>query len=73
MLPRLTQLKLVMVVVGLLTFAWGLRVDDSMVRWVGIFIVAAAWVLRFWRRKADPLAPEDDDGDLPVVDNTGSR
>ena len=60
-----TRLKLVIVVIGLLTFASGMRADDAMVRWVGVALVAVAWLLRFARgpaaTEAESESPTDDE------------
>lgn len=48
------RLRIVLVVVGMLIFAWGVKLDESAVRWVGVGFVFVAWMLRFWRtRQAD--------------------
>jgi hypothetical protein len=54
----LTQLKLGLAVVGLILWGYGVRVEESWLRWTGIGFLAAAAVLRFWRRRARA----DDDG-----------
>lgn len=52
------RLKIVLVAVGLLVFAWGLRSDVTIVRWVGIAMVFVAWMLRFWRGRAGGVPEE---------------
>lgn len=42
-----TRLKLLLAVAGLATFFVGMRLGDPRVRWAGIGLVAAAWLLRF--------------------------
>ena len=42
--------KLALAGVGILVFAYGARVDDARVRWVGIALLAVAFLLRFLRR-----------------------
>ena len=44
---RSTQIKLGVAAVGLLVWGYGQRVDNAMIRWVGIAFLAAAVVLRF--------------------------
>ncbi len=39
--------KIVLAVVGLLTFGAGMRLDEPAVRWVGIGLLAVAFLLRF--------------------------
>lgn len=49
-MSTVNRLKLVLVVVGMLVFAYGMRADLHVIRWIGIAFVALAWALRFWRR-----------------------
>jgi hypothetical protein len=48
-MSALTQLKLGLVVIGLILFGYGLRVDHERLRWIGIAFLAAAAALRFVR------------------------
>lgn len=50
-MSALTQLKLGLVLIGLILFGYGLRVDNERLRWIGIAFLAAAVVLRFVRRR----------------------
>jgi hypothetical protein len=43
--------KLALAVVGVGTWLYGYHVDDSRVRWLGIGFLAAAFVVRFIRRR----------------------
>ena len=52
------RLKIVLVAVGLVVFAWGLRINVSSIRWVGIGLVFAAWVIRFWRKRPFDVSEE---------------
>jgi hypothetical protein len=45
----LTTVKLLLGVVGLLLFGYGVRVDSTRIRWGGIAVVAVAVALRFVR------------------------
>jgi len=56
----LTHLKLGLAVAGVIIWGYGVRVDQSWFRWVGIGFLAAAAVLRFWGRWRRQHA----DGDL---------
>lgn len=49
-LTHLTALKLVLAGVGVGVFGWGIRSDQSSVRWIGTALIAAAAALRFIRR-----------------------
>lgn len=46
------QAKLVLAVAGLLVFFTGARVGSDWLRWAGIALVAAAWLLRFYKGRA---------------------
>ena len=46
-MTRLNQLKLGLVIAGLIVWGYGARVDISWLRWVGIGLFAVAVVLRF--------------------------
>jgi hypothetical protein len=58
----LTTAKVALAVVGLLVFAYGIRVDSQSVRWVGIAFVAAAAVLRFVKPRSGGAADGRDEG-----------
>jgi hypothetical protein len=45
-----TRVKLALTLIGLAVFAAGVRLDHSVLRWVGIGFVAAAFLTRFVRR-----------------------
>ena len=49
-MSRLTIAKLAFALVGIAVFAYGARVDDRIVRWVGIAFVVVAFLLRFAKR-----------------------
>ena len=52
----LTVAKIALAVVGLLVFGYGIRVDSTAVRWLGIAFVAVAALLRFVKPKPrDPV------------------
>lgn len=54
----LLQAKIVLAIVGLLVFFAGARFGFGWLRWAGIALVAAAWLLRFYKgRSAKPAAP----------------
>jgi hypothetical protein len=50
-MTRLTIIKLVLLLVGLLVFAYGVRENLAEVRWAGIAFVAAALLLRLLPKK----------------------
>ena len=53
----LLHAKLALAVVGLATWAWGVRIDSPSVRWIGIALIGAAVLLRFVRRGRRPDSP----------------
>jgi len=44
--PRLSAVKMVLTIGGVAVFGAGIRWDSGLVRWVGIGLVAVAWLLR---------------------------
>ena len=59
-MDRLTVLKIACALAGVGIFAWGVRSEDSIIRWVGIAFVIAAFLLRFARKRV-PDPTDDDD------------
>ena len=56
----LVRLKLALVVIGLIIWAWGYRSDDSFLRVSGIVVLTMAFLLRFIPRRArDSEAPKE--------------
>ena len=47
---RLVAAKMVLALVGAAIFAYGVRYDDAVVRWVGIGFIAVAFLARFVTR-----------------------
>jgi hypothetical protein len=43
--------KLLLAAAGILVFGYGVHEDDSLVRWIGIGLIAAAAILRFARSR----------------------
>jgi hypothetical protein len=58
-LTRLAQVKLIVALLGIAVFGYGIRIDSEVVRWIGIGLVALAWVMRFVRRKAPAQLPDE--------------
>jgi hypothetical protein len=50
----LLWVRFALAAIGLLICAYGIRVDDAMVRWVGIGFLAVALLLRFAPRSRPP-------------------
>jgi hypothetical protein len=57
---RLVRLKLALVVIGVIIWVWGYRVDDSYLRIVGIVVLLIAFLLRFVRRRPPPESRKDE-------------
>jgi hypothetical protein len=57
---RLSLAKLGFALAGIATFGVGIRGEDSRIRWVGIGLVAVAWLLRFAgpRPGSEPVSPQ---------------
>ena len=56
-MDRITVLKIALALAGVGIFAYGVRGDDPIVRWVGIACVVAAFLLRFVKKRV----PDDDE------------
>jgi Na+(H+)/acetate symporter ActP len=50
-MDRLTVAKVAFAFAGIGIFAYGVRADDNVIRWVGIAFVIVAFLLRFARRR----------------------
>ena len=57
-MDRVTVAKVACALAGLGIFAYGIRTDNNVVRWVGIGLVIVAFLLRFVRKK--PVEVFDD-------------
>ena len=54
MTKRIVVVKVVLTLVGAGVFAFGIRTDDAVVRWVGIACIVAAFLLRFVEQRFSP-------------------
>lgn len=43
----LTSVKLALAITGIIVFGVGVRFEHPTVRWIGVGLVAAAWLTRF--------------------------
>lgn len=59
-MKHLTTLKIVLAVVGILVFGFGVSQDSDRARWVGIVIVGLGVVLRFVGPRTPPPPPPED-------------
>ena len=48
-MTNLSWIKVAIAVVGIAIWSFGYRQDDSTLRWIGIAVLAAAALLRFYR------------------------
>jgi hypothetical protein len=56
----MVRLKLALVVIALVIWTWGYRVDDSFLRVVGIVVLLIAFLLRFVGRRRRAPEPSKD-------------
>jgi hypothetical protein len=56
-MTALTWARFGLAVTGMLVWAYGYRVDDTTLRWVGIAFLGVAVLLRFAARRRPPPAP----------------
>ena len=50
-MDRITVLKIALALAGVGIFAFGVRSDETIVRWVGIACVIVAFLLRFVKKR----------------------
>ena len=48
---RYLRYKVGLAVIGVLVLIWGLRIDDPMIRWIGIGLLAVSVLIRFIPKK----------------------
>ena len=51
MIPTLVWARVALVVVGVVVWAYGVRMEDGTIRLIGIAVLVAALLLRFVRRR----------------------
>jgi hypothetical protein len=56
-MDRVTVLKIAFALAGVGLFAYGVRSEDTIVRWVGVGCVIAAFLLRFVKKRV----PDDEE------------
>ena len=57
-MDRITVLKIALALAGVGIFAFGVRSDETLVRWVGIACVVVAFLLRFVKKPVPDEEPE---------------
>ena len=58
MIRRRTEAQLALLLIGVIVWGYGQRVDDTRLTWIGLAFFAGATALRFFKRKP-PDAPEE--------------
>ncbi len=53
-----TRIQIVLLVIGVIVWGYGQRIDDGDIRWIGIGFFAAATALRFFKKY--DRKPEDE-------------
>ena len=53
-MKRRTQAQLALLVIGVIVWGYGQRIDDNRLTWIGLAFFAAATLLRFFKRGPDP-------------------
>jgi hypothetical protein len=53
-MSRRTEIQVALLVIGLVVWGYGQRADNAFLRWTGIACFAAATLLRFLKRQAQP-------------------
>jgi Na+(H+)/acetate symporter ActP len=56
-MERVMVLKIACALAGVGIFAYGVRSEDNVVRWVGIAFVIVAFLLRFLKKRAPDESP----------------
>ena len=54
MMTTLTRIKLILALIGIATWGYGVRIDHRPVQWVGVALLAIALLLRFMFRRESP-------------------
>lgn len=52
MIKRRTEVQLALLVIGVIVWGYGQRVEDNRLTWIGLGFFAAATALRFLKRKS---------------------
>ena len=58
-MDRVTLAKVACALVGVAIFAFGVRTENPVFRWVGIAFVVIAFLLRFVKKRTPERTPED--------------
>jgi hypothetical protein len=55
---RRTEAQLALLVIGVIVWGYGQRVEDNRLTWIGLAFFAAATLLRFFKRKPADVPEE---------------
>jgi uncharacterized membrane protein len=58
-MDRVNVAKIAFALAGVAIFAYGVRSEDAVVRWVGIAFVVAAFLLRFVKKRVPDDTPDE--------------
>jgi len=58
-MDRVAVAKVAFALAGVAIFAYGVRNENAVVRWVGIAFVVAAFLLRFVKKRVHEDAPDE--------------
>jgi hypothetical protein len=58
-MDRITVLKIAFALAGVGIFAYGVRIEEPIVRWVGIAFVIGAFLLRFVKKRVPDEESEE--------------
>ena len=58
-MDRLNVVKIAFALAGVAIFAYGVRSEDAVVRWIGIAFVVAAFLLRFVKKRVPDNSPDE--------------
>jgi hypothetical protein len=56
-MSQFTKAKIALMLVAAVFLTWGIRTDDSLLRWAGIACLVAALVLRFFKPRKPRKPP----------------
>jgi hypothetical protein len=69
-MSRRTVIQLALLLVGVIVWGYGQRIDDPSLRLVGIAVFALATLLRFFRRSDTRLRDAVEENDASSVDDS---
>ena len=58
-MKRRTEIQLALLLMGLIVWGYGSRVDDTRLTWIGLGLFAAATILRFLKKRPEPESDQE--------------